>query len=192
MHTAWRGKRGEKWGKKGGRKGVRKCTRKTLILVPLWFRYSLVAFQVISAILSRYHMKKGRKRAMPSSVAVRLRFRVRFGNRNVHLNDFQRYFCCGPHGEGKETYLCQSTDRVRFRLCVPKYGRDWSWARLDSGFLLDESALESQTQNSTRTAPYSLRYDLEKVLRDMGRHLALSPQDPIPWELSCFELSKNT
>ena len=44
MHRAWRGKRGEKWGKKGGRKGVRKHTRKTLILVPLWFRYSLVAF----------------------------------------------------------------------------------------------------------------------------------------------------
>ena len=34
-----------KWGKKGGRKGVRKHTRKTLISVPLWFRYSLVAFQ---------------------------------------------------------------------------------------------------------------------------------------------------
>ena len=29
----------------GGRKGVRKRTRKTLILVPLWFRYFLVAFQ---------------------------------------------------------------------------------------------------------------------------------------------------
>ena len=46
MHRAWRGKRGGRnEGKKGGRKGVRKHTRKTLILVPLWFRYSLVAFQ---------------------------------------------------------------------------------------------------------------------------------------------------
>ena len=48
MHRAWRGKRGEKWGEKGGRKGVRKHTRKTLILVPLWFRYSLVAFQKLA------------------------------------------------------------------------------------------------------------------------------------------------
>ena len=30
---------------KDGRKGARKRTRKTLILVPLCFRYSLVAFQ---------------------------------------------------------------------------------------------------------------------------------------------------
>ena len=42
-NRAWRGKREEKWGKKGGRKGARKHTRKTLILVPLWFRYSWVA-----------------------------------------------------------------------------------------------------------------------------------------------------
>ena len=45
----WTGPEGErgggKWGEKGGRKGARKSTRKTLILVPLWFRYSLVAFQ---------------------------------------------------------------------------------------------------------------------------------------------------
>ena len=39
-----RGGGGER-GEKGGRKGARKQTRKTLILVPLWFRYSLVAFQ---------------------------------------------------------------------------------------------------------------------------------------------------
>ena len=31
---------------KGGRKGARKSTRKTLILVSLSFRYSLVAFQM--------------------------------------------------------------------------------------------------------------------------------------------------
>ena len=48
VNMAWRGKRGGKWGKKGGRKGARKHTRKTLILVPLWFRYSLVAFQLLA------------------------------------------------------------------------------------------------------------------------------------------------
>ena len=48
VNRAWRGKRVEKWGKRGGRKGARKGTRKTLILVPLWFRYSLVAVQVPS------------------------------------------------------------------------------------------------------------------------------------------------
>ena len=38
---------GGKWGKRvgGERRGARKGTRKTLILVPLWFRYSLVTFQ---------------------------------------------------------------------------------------------------------------------------------------------------
>ena len=46
VNRAWRGKRGEKWGEKGGRKRARKSARKTLILVPLWFRYSLVAFQL--------------------------------------------------------------------------------------------------------------------------------------------------
>ena len=47
----WTGAEGErgggKWGKKGGKKGARKHTWKTLILVPLWFSYSLVAFQEI-------------------------------------------------------------------------------------------------------------------------------------------------
>ena len=33
-------------GEKGWEEGARKRTRKTLILVPLWFRYSLVAFQL--------------------------------------------------------------------------------------------------------------------------------------------------
>ena len=67
VNRAWRGKTGEKWGKKGGRKGARKHTRKTLILVPLWFRYSLVAFQRPLAVLllegllpgHRAHLKEG-------------------------------------------------------------------------------------------------------------------------------------
>ena len=49
-----KGKEGEKWGEKAGRKGARKSTRKTLILVPLWFRCSLVAFQL--AWTTHYHM----------------------------------------------------------------------------------------------------------------------------------------
>ena len=46
----WTGPEGEGGGEmreKGGRKGARKRTRKTLILVPLWFRYSLVALQLM-------------------------------------------------------------------------------------------------------------------------------------------------
>ena len=52
--TGPEGKRGgEKWGEKGGRKGARKRTRKTLILVPLWFRYSLVTFQFWGGLVAR-------------------------------------------------------------------------------------------------------------------------------------------
>ena len=62
------------------------------------------------------------------SGAVRVRFRVRFenGNASIFTN-----FSCEPHGEGKETCLCPSTDRVRFRLFPStvwagrEYGLDW-------------------------------------------------------------------
>ena len=47
------------------------------------------------------------------AAAVRLRFCVRFENGNVSILE---NMSCESHGEGKETYLCSSTDRARFRL----------------------------------------------------------------------------
>ena len=62
------------------------------------------------------------------SVAVRVRFRVRFENGNATIST---NFSCEPHGEGKETCFCPSTDRVRFRLFPStvwagrEYGSNW-------------------------------------------------------------------
>ena len=53
-----KGKEGGEMREKGGRKGVRKHTRKTLILVPLWFRYSLVAFQLNYEFDTHIHTSK--------------------------------------------------------------------------------------------------------------------------------------
>ena len=74
---------------------------------------------------------------------------------------FSTNFSCEPHGEGKETYL--SEYRSITVSIVSKYSLGWSsqvvstvWIGSEYGFsiLLDESASESHTQNSTRTAPY--------------------------------------
>ena len=53
----------------------------------------------------------------------------------TETRQFSTNFSCEPHGEGKETCLCPSTDRVWFRLfpstvwAVSKYGLDWFWVR---------------------------------------------------------------
>ena len=53
---------------------------------------------------------------------------------------FSTNVSCEPHGEGKEAYLCPSTDRVRFRLLPStvwagrEYGLDWLPTRLDFPF----------------------------------------------------------
>ena len=44
----WTGPEGKRGGKMRGKGWERKHTRKTLILVPLWFRYPLVAYQIIA------------------------------------------------------------------------------------------------------------------------------------------------
>ena len=59
VNRAWRGKEGGKWGEKGWEEGARKHIRKTLILVPLWFRYSLVAFQLIFRFQTMIRQEKG-------------------------------------------------------------------------------------------------------------------------------------
>ena len=49
----------------------------------------------------------------------------------TETRQFATNFSCEPHGEGKETCLCLSTDRVRFRLFPStvwagcEYGLDW-------------------------------------------------------------------
>ena len=49
----------------------------------------------------------------------------------LETRQFSTNFSCEPHGEGKETCLCPSTDRVRFRLFPStvwaggEYGLDW-------------------------------------------------------------------
>ena len=49
----------------------------------------------------------------------------------TETRQFSTNFSCEPHGEGKETCLCPSTDRVRFRLFPStvwagrEYGLDW-------------------------------------------------------------------
>ena len=62
------------------------------------------------------------------SASVWVWFRVRFENGNASIFN---EFACEPHREGKETCLCPSTDRVRFRLFPStawagrEYGLDW-------------------------------------------------------------------
>ena len=49
----------------------------------------------------------------------------------TETRQFSTNFSCEPHGEGKETCLCRSTNRVRFRLFPStvwagrEYGLDW-------------------------------------------------------------------
>ena len=94
-------------------------------------------------------------------------------------------FSCEPHGERKETHLCPSTDRVRFRLFPStvwagrKYGLDWFRVRFRYPF-----RRERVREPHAKTVPSAQKL-LPTGIFILGNYLEIG--NALPYRKNCFQ-----